>query len=88
MTEVQVRVENALGIHARPATKIIQTAGRFRADVTLDVDGMSADAKSIMSVMMLAAAHGSNVTIRARGEDEQEALDAIAALFRSKFDEE
>jgi phosphocarrier protein HPr len=88
MVELQVTVENSLGIHARPATKIIQTAGRYQADVTLEVSGVSADAKSIMSVMMLAAAHKSAVTIRATGADESAAAEAIAELFRSRFGEE
>ena len=88
MAEVQVRVENPLGIHARPATKIIQTAGQFFSEVTLAVDGMRADAKSIMSVMMLAAVQGSVVTIRAEGSDEDAALAALVALFQRKFDEE
>jgi phosphocarrier protein HPr len=88
MVERHITVENALGIHARPATKIIQTAGRYKSEVFLEVDGASADARSIMSVMMLAAPHNAAVTIRARGPDEVEAVDALAALFRSKFDEE
>lgn len=88
MVERQVTVENSLGIHARPATKIIQAAGGFSSDITLTVDGVSADAKSIMSVMMLAAAHKAEVTIRATGPDEADAVEAIAGLFLKKFDEE
>ena len=88
MVDVQATVENTLGIHARPATKIIQTAGRYQSEVTLEVDGVSADAKSIMSVMMLAAAHKARVTIKATGPDETDAAEAIAELFRTKFDEE
>ncbi len=88
MVERQVTVQNSLGIHARPATKIIQTAGEYQADITLEVDGTSADAKSIMSVMMLAASHNAVVTIRATGDDESAAADAIVKLFESKFDEE
>ena len=84
----EVLVENTLGIHARPATKIIQTASNFSSNITLEVDGVTADAKSIMSVMMLAAAHNAKVTIRATGADETEAAEAIAELFRRKFDEE
>ncbi len=84
----EVVVENTLGIHARPATKIIQTASNYRSNITLEVDGVTADAKSIMSVMMLAAAHNAKVTIRATGADEIEAAEAIAELFRRKFDEE
>lgn len=88
MVECQVEVTNTLGIHARPASKIIQKASTFQSDITLEVNGVSADAKSIMSVMMLAAAHGAQVTVKASGEDEAEAVDAIVGLFREKFNEE
>lgn len=88
MVERRITVENSLGIHARPATKIIQTAGKFKAELSLEVDGATADAKSIMSVMMLAAPHNAAVIIRARGPDETEAADAVVALFHRKFDEE
>jgi phosphocarrier protein len=88
MTEKEIRVINSLGIHARPASMIVQTAARFGCDIALEKDGVSADAKSIMNVMMLAAGHGSTVIIRATGEDEQEAVTAIASLFENKFNEE
>jgi phosphocarrier protein HPr len=88
MTERQVTVENELGIHARPAAQIIQKANQFRSAVTLAVGDSTADAKSIMSVMMLAAARNTTVTIRANGKDEQDAVAAIAELFRARFNEE
>ena len=88
MTEDVVKVINTLGIHARPASLIVQTAMKFKSSIQLIKDGASADAKSIMSVMMLAATHDSSVTIRASGEDEQEAVRAIANLFAQKFNEE
>ncbi len=84
----QVLVTNAYGIHARPASMIVQAAKSFDADVVLKKDGVSADAKSIMSVMMLAAAQDSLVEIQAKGPQAQEALDAVAALFDRKFNEE
>lgn len=88
MTEKNVNVINSLGIHARPASMIVQTAIKYKASVLLMKDGATADAKSIMSVMMLAAAQGSTVTVKADGEDEADAVDAVIGLFNMKFNEE
>lgn len=88
MVERSVKVTNQLGIHARPASMIVQWANKFTSKIWIEKDGIPADAKSIMNVMMLAAAHGSDVIIRASGEDEEEAVGAIEALFHKKFNEE
>ncbi len=88
MVEKEIKVINSLGIHARPASMIVQTANKYRCSISLEKDGISADAKSIMSVMMLAAAHNALVIIKAEGEDEQQALEAIEQLFIKKFNEE
>jgi phosphocarrier protein HPr len=88
MVEREIRVINELGIHARPASMIVKAATGFRSEITLEKDGVNADAKSIMSVMMLAAAHNSTVVIRAKGGDEKEAVAAIEELFNKKFNEE
>jgi phosphocarrier protein len=88
MTERQIQVINTLGIHARPASMIVQAAIKFKSNIWLIKDGASADAKSIMSVMMLAAAFNSTVTIRATGSDEVDAVNAIIDLFNQKFKEE
>jgi len=88
MTEREVEVVNTLGIHARPSSMIVKTAQQFKSAITITKSGADADAKSIMSVMMLAATCGAKVTIRASGDDEEQALDAIAGLFARKFDEE
>ena len=88
MVERDIKVINALGIHARPASKIVQTANKFKSRIWLDKDSTTADAKSILHVMMLGANFDSIVTIRACGEDEKDAVDAIAALFEQKFSEE
>ncbi len=88
MTEKNVTVINSLGIHARPASLIVEAANRHSSEVTLEKDGVSADAKSIMNVMMLAADKGSQVTVKADGNDEQEAVDAVIRLFEEKFNEE
>jgi len=88
MVEKEITVVNSLGIHARPSSLIVQTAQKFRSSISIVKSGASADAKSIMSVMMLAATCGSKVTIRTNGEDEGAAAEAIMDLFMRKFDEE
>jgi phosphocarrier protein HPr len=88
MIEQEIKVINRLGIHARPSSMIVQTAMKFKSSVNLIKDGANADAKSIMSVMMLAAGCDSVVTLRANGPDEKDAITAIASLFEQKFKEE
>ena len=88
MVERDIKVVNALGIHARPASKIVQIANGFASKITLIRDTTSADAKSILHVMMLGANFGSSVTIKASGDDEKQAAEAIAVLFERKFDED
>ncbi|MCU0608772.1 MAG: HPr family phosphocarrier protein [Chitinispirillaceae bacterium] len=88
MTEREITVINALGVHARPAAKIVQAANKFTSRISILKDGATADAKSIVHVMMLGANFGSNLTIRAQGDDEAAAIEAVAALFAAKFDEE
>jgi phosphocarrier protein len=88
MVERQITVVNSLGIHARPASQIVLLANKFNATISLVKDGAVADAKSIMSVMMLAAAHNSTITLRVSGPDEQVALGAMIELFANKFNEE
>jgi len=87
MVQREIVVTNALGIHARPASLIVQTATPFDCDVWLEKTGVSANAKSIMSVMMLAAAFETKVLVKANGKDEQMALEAICKLFASNFNE-
>jgi phosphocarrier protein HPr len=88
MVEQQINVVNALGIHARPASKIVQTANRFKCRITLVKDTTVADAKSILHVMMLGAGFGSTVLVKATGDDEKDAVAALSKLFADKFDEE
>jgi phosphocarrier protein len=88
MIKREVTVINKQGLHARPAGAIVRAAGAFKSRVELFKDGAAADAKSIMSVMMLAAAKGTVVKVSADGEDEAAAVEAIVALFEGKFNEE
>ena len=87
MPERRVTVMNSHGIHARPAAEIVKTAAKFKADITIIRDDLDVNGKSIMGVMMLAAECGAEVVIRAVGEDEAAAIDALAALVASKFGE-
>jgi phosphocarrier protein HPr len=79
---------NELGLHARAATRFVQTANRFAADVEVEKDGQRVNGKSIMGVLMLVAAKGSRITVRSEGKDAQQAMDALRALIESKFGEE
>lgn len=85
--EKDCTVRNKMGLHARPAALIVQTANKFACDVTLLKDGQNVNGKSIMGVLMLAAAMGTTVTIRTEGEDARKCADAIADLFAKGFNE-
>jgi phosphocarrier protein HPr len=87
MIEREVKIVNELGLHARPASKIVREASRFASDIELVKDGMAVNGKSIMGVMMLAAERDSVITVRANGKDEAAAVDARAALVARGFDE-
>ena len=88
MIQENLKIINRLGLHARPAALIAQTAGGFACDVQLKKEGVSINAKSIMGVMMLAAEFGSCLQLTANGTDEKEAAAAIKQLFENKFNEE
>jgi phosphocarrier protein len=81
-------VQNKMGLHARPAALIVQTANKFTCDVTLEKDGQSVNGKSIMGVLMLAAAKGSAILVRAEGENAHECVKAIGELFDKGFNEQ
>ena len=88
MIERETEIVNRLGLHARAAAKLVQTAGHFQSRVTVEKDGEEVDAKSILGVLLLAAAQGCRITIRSEGEDEEAALQAILGLIANRFDEE
>lgn len=89
MVEQQVLVTNRLGLHARAAAQVVRTANSFKSVLRLErIDGSAvADAKSILSVLMLAAARGTQLRATAEGADEQEAMAAVCGLFASGFGE-
>ena len=86
--EKQIEVINKLGLHARAAAKLVNTASAYSSDVWIEFNGQSVNAKSIMGLMMLAAACGSTVEIRIEGEDAESADRAITQLFEDRFGED
>lgn len=76
--EKEFIIANEQGLHARPATTLVNLANNFKCDITLTYDGITVDLKSIMGVLSLGIKRGSQVTVRTSGEDEVEALNSIA----------
>ena len=87
MQQREVDIVNKLGLHARAAAKLTQLAAKYQCDVVVARNNRKVNAKSIMGVMMLAAAMGSKVMIEADGPDEAEAIGAVAGLIAARFDE-
>jgi len=88
VTAREVRIRNALGLHARAAARFVHTASRFRSRVTVTRNGKAMDGKSILGILLLAASQGSLLHVSAEGEDEAAAVDALASLVDSGFGEE
>jgi len=90
MPEVKKEIEivNRLGMHARPAARLVQLTSRFSSDIIFKRGSDQVNGKSIMGVLMLAAPYGSTITVIARGDDAASAINEIEDLFRSKFGEE
>ena len=86
--ERQFTIINELGMHARAATRFVQVANRYHADIDVEKDGQTVNGKSIMGVLMLVAAQGTVIKVRARGDDAEEAMAALAELITNKFGEE
>lgn len=76
---------NKLGLHARPSAKVVQTASKYKSEVTLTKGNMTINAKSMLGVMALAAEYGSVLILRVAGEDEKEAARELIRLFKQKF---
>ena len=87
-SEVFVTIRNELGMHARAATKFVQLAAKFPCDVTIEKDDQEVNGKSIMGVLMLVAAIGSKITIKAVGDQAEEATAALAKLVNDRFGED
>ncbi|SHJ18444.1 phosphocarrier protein [Geosporobacter subterraneus DSM 17957] len=83
----KVVLENEAGLHARPASIFTQTSLKYKSDITIAKEGKSANAKSIISVLSLGITKGTEITIRAEGEDEEAAVNDLVALIESKMGE-
>ncbi len=79
---------NRYGLHARPASKFVKLASRFKSSIYVEKDGEEVNGKSIMGLMMLAAGEGSHILVKATGPDAREALDELQKLVNEKFGEE
>ena len=87
MITKEIEIKNKLGLHARAAAKLVHTAARFKSSIKIKKGEEEVDGKSILGILLLAAGRGSVITVRAEGEDEAEALEAIEKLIDTKFDE-
>ena len=87
MIQTQVTIINKLGLHARAAAKFVSCTSAFSSKIQAGKDGNMVDAKSIMSVMMLAAGKGTVLDLQIDGSDEEQALDALTTLIENRFDE-
>lgn len=87
MAEQTYKITAETGIHARPATQLVNKAGQFESEITLDYNGKSVNLKSIMGVMSLGVGQGAEVTIKAEGPDEKEAITALDEVIKKDLAE-
>ena len=87
MQEKEITVTNPKGIHARPSSMLVRAAMECQSTITLVNGEKSADARSVLDIMMLCAIHGSVLTIRTEGADEEEAMERVEDIFNRKFDD-
>jgi phosphocarrier protein HPr len=87
MKKKDLLIENKLGLHARAAAQIVKAATGFNSKILLSKDGIEVDGKSIMGIMMMAAARGTTVLVSAEGDDEDRAMEGMEKLFKEKFGE-
>ena len=88
MTEKTITISNRAGIHARPAALLVQTTKNYSSEIYFEKGTDRINAKSIMGIITLGASYGTSIKIIADGQDEQDAVDTLARLFESKFEEE
>jgi len=88
MDKREFTIKNRLGLHARAAAQFVQTANRFRSEVKVEKDGLEVNGKSIMGILMLAAAQGSRISVAVAGEDAEAAMTAIGQLIENGFGED
>ncbi|WNZ61319.1 HPr family phosphocarrier protein [Myxococcus sp. MxC21-1] len=87
VVEGTYEIINALGLHARAAAQMVKVANRFKSEVTIEAQGQRANAKSIMGVLMLAAAQGTQVKLTCKGDDAEACLQELAKLIGDRFGE-
>lgn len=83
----ELEIRNRLGLHARAAAAFVQVAGRYRAEVTVELDNAAVDGKSLLGLLTLGASQGKRIRLRARGEMADALLAALAALVEGRFGE-
>jgi phosphocarrier protein len=88
VSEVEVRIDNRLGLHARAAARFVHLANRFQATISVSKAGSRVDGKSILGLLTLAACKGTRLRLVAEGADEQQAIRQLAALVRDRFGED
>ena len=88
MLQKEFTIKNRLGLHARAAAQLVQTANRFGAEITVEKEGMTVSGKSIMGILMLAAPQGSQIVLGVDGDDEEQALTTLGQLIDNGFGEE
>lgn len=88
MLEQEYTIVNKLGLHARASALFVKTASRFASEIKIEREGVEVNGKSIMGIMMLAAAKGSFIRVKTEGSDEAEAMDTLGELIRNGFGED
>jgi phosphocarrier protein len=81
-------IRNKLGLHARAAALLVKTANRFVSDILIEKDSLEVNGKSIMGILMLAAAKGSKITLKVEGKDALQAIQTLGKLIENKFGED
>ncbi|MEM7384132.1 MAG: HPr family phosphocarrier protein [Verrucomicrobiota bacterium] len=87
MIQKELTISNTQGLHARPAAQFVKTSSRFQSEIWVEKDEERVNGKSILGLMMLAAGHGSTITIEADGADAKDAISALESLVAGGFDE-
>jgi len=88
MVETTIVIQNRLGLHARACSVFVREAAKYASHITLARDGLEVNGKSILGVMMLAAERGAELSLKADGSDEQQAIAALVKVVNDKFGEE
>ena len=88
MPNITVTICNKLGLHARAASAFVKTSSKYKSAISIHKDGLGVNAKSILGIMTLAAAEGSQITLKAEGEDADQALGELSLLVENRFGED